>query len=403
MLLLAFRSIFRHKVRTGLTLAAIIFGVMGLILSGGFVEDIFIQLQEKTIHSQLGHLQVYHSGYYKHGRRDPYRYMIDDPERLKEAVADIPHISDVLLRVNFSGLANNGRADLPIIGEGIQPDKEARLGSALTITAGRQLASADAYGMLVGQGVAQALQLEPGSYVTLMVTTTDGALNSLEFEVVGIFRTFARDYDNRAVRIPLTAAQNLVDTRGIHSLVLSLDATDATDSVAGEVAKRLSSDEFEIKTWYELADFYSKTVDLYRVQFGVLQFIVLMLVLLSVANSVNMAIYERIGEFGTLMAMGDRRSEIFWQVIKENSVLGLAGSVVGVAISFLSAWAISGVGIDMPPPPNSDIGYTAYIRLVPGVIAMAFGTGVFATILAAVLPAYKVSRVPVAEALRENV
>ena len=403
MLLLAFRSIFRHKVRTGLTLAAIIFGVAGLILSGGFVEDIFLQLQEKTIHSQLGHMQVYHAGYYKYGRRDPYRYMIDDPEQLKEAVADIPHISDVLLRVNFSGLANNGRADLPIIGEGVQPDKEARLGSALTITAGRQLASSDTYGMLVGQGVAQALQLEPGDYVTLLVTTTDGAMNSLEFEVVGLFRTFARDYDNRAVRIPLAAAQNLVDTQGIHSLVLSLDATDSTDSVAGEVAKRLSSKDYEVKTWYELADFYSKTVDLYRVQFGVLQFIVLLLVILSVANSVNMAIYERIGEFGTLMALGDRRADIFWQVIKENSVLGLVGSVVGVAISLLSVWVISGVGIEMPPPPNSDIGYTAYIRLVPGVIAMAFGTGIFATILAAVLPAYKVSRVPVAEALRENV
>ena len=403
MLLLAYRSMFRHKVRTGLTLAAIVFGVAGLILSGGFVEDIFLQLQEKTIHSQLGHLQVYRDGYFKQGRRDPYHYLIDNPEQLKEAVADLPHLSDVLLRLNFSGLANNGRADLPIIGEGVQPDKEARLGSALTITAGRQLAASDDYGMLVGQGVAQTLQLEPGDYVTLLATTTDGALNSLEFEVVGTFRTFARDYDNRAVRIPLAAAQILVDTGGVHGLVLSLDATEATDLVAGEITRRLSPDGYEVKAWYELADFYSKTVDLYRVQFGVLQFIVLLMVILTVANSVNMAIYERVGEFGTLMAMGDRRAKIFYQVIKENVLMGLAGSALGVIIGVLSAWAISGIGIEMPPPPNSDIGYTAYIRLVPDVIGMAFGTGIFATILAAVLPAYKVSRIPVVEALRENV
>jgi len=83
--------------------------------------------------------------------------------------------------------------------------------------------------------------------------------------------------------------------------------------------------------------------------------------------------------------------------------MGLAGSALGVIIGVLSAWAISGIGIEMPPPPNSDIGYTAYIRLVPDVIGMAFGTGIFATILAAVLPAYKVSRIPVVEALRENV
>ena len=58
MLLLALHNIFRHKVRTFLTLAVIVFGVVGLILTGGFIEDIFIQLREATIHSQLGHLQI---------------------------------------------------------------------------------------------------------------------------------------------------------------------------------------------------------------------------------------------------------------------------------------------------------------------------------------------------------
>ena len=138
------------------------------------------------------------------------------PEQITDKIIDLPHVSDVLLRVNFSGLANNGRADLNIIGEGVQPDKEARLGTVMTITSGRQLTATDTYGVLVGQGVARALQLKPGDYLTLLVSTTDGALNSLEFEVIGTFRTFARDYDNRAVRIPLAAAQDLVGTTGVH-------------------------------------------------------------------------------------------------------------------------------------------------------------------------------------------
>ena len=141
--------------------------------------------------------------------------------RLLNPLADLPRVADILLRVQFSGLANNGQADLPIIGEGIQPDKEARLGTALTITDGRQLTAADTNGILIGQGVSKALQLKPGNFVTLLVTTTDGALNSLEFEVIGIFRTFARDYDNRAVRIPFDVAQELIGTTGAHSLVLS--------------------------------------------------------------------------------------------------------------------------------------------------------------------------------------
>ena len=403
MFLLAFHNIFRHKVRSFLTLSVIVFGVVGLILTGGFVEDVFIQLQESTIHSQLGHLQIYRAGYSEWGRRDPYQYMIDEPRQIIDEIVGIPHVSDVLLRVNFSGLANNGRADLNIIGEGVQPDKEARLGTVMTITNGRQLAATDDYGVLVGEGVARALQLKPGDYLTLLVSTTDGALNSLESEVIGIFRTFARDYDNRAVRIPLAAAQDLVGTTGIHRVVISLDVTQATDIVADHLEQELSASEYEVKTWYEIADFYRKAVGLYRSQFAVLQFIILLMVLLSVANSVNMAVYERVGEFGTMMALGDKQSDIFRLVLKENMLLGLLGAGLGVILGVVMAWAISGIGIEMPPPPNSDIGYTAYIRLVPRVIIMAFGVGAVATLLAAILPAYRVARIPVVEALRKNV
>jgi len=403
MLLLAFHNTFRHKVRTFLTLAVIVFGVAGMILTGGFVEDVFIQLQEATIHSQLGHLQLYRAGYSEQGRRNPYQYMIDDPSQITDKIAGLPHVSDVLLRVNFSGLANNGRADLNIIGEGVQPDKEAKLGTVMTITSGRQLAATDTYGVLVGAGVARALQLKPGDYLTLLASTTDGALNSLEAEVVGIFQTFARDYDNRAVRIPLAAAQDLVGTAGVHRIVVSLDATQETDAVAERLGQVFSPSEYEIKTWYEIADFYRKAVDLYRRQFQVLQLIILLMVLLSVANSVNMAVYERVGEFGTMMALGNRQGEIFSLVFKENMLLGLLGAGLGVVFGVVLAWVISGIGIEMPPPPNSDVGYTAYIRLVPRVIVTAFVVGAAATLLAALLPAYRVSRLPVAEALRKNV
>ena len=260
---LAFRSIFRHKVRTGLTLSAIIFGVAGLILSGGFVEDIFIQLRETTIHSQLGHIQLYRAGYTEEGRRDPYRYLIDRPGEIAGSLADITQVADILQRVKFSGLANNGRADLPIIGEGVQPAKEMRLGTSFSIISGRQITEEDAYGILLGAGVSRALQLNPGDYVTLLVTTADGALNSLEFEVIGVFRTFSRDYDNRAVRIPLEVAQDLVGTLGAHALVLSLNRTEDTDRVAGMLRGKLPLQELEIKSWYELADCYTKTVALY--------------------------------------------------------------------------------------------------------------------------------------------
>jgi putative ABC transport system permease protein len=57
----------------------------------------------------------------------------------------------------------------------------------------------------------------------------------------------------------------------------------------------------------------------------------------------------------------------------------------------------------MPPPPNANVGYTAYIRIVPEVVALAFAVGVVAAAIAAIPPGIKVSRTPLDVALRANV
>jgi putative ABC transport system permease protein len=399
---LALRNVFRHKTRTTFTLAAIAFGVVSLVVSGGLVDDFFIQLREATIHSQFGHLQVYKSGYYAMGSRAPYRYMINDPGETMERVRTIDHVADITPRVNFSGLMTNSRAMVPVIGEGVDPRRELKLSTYIRMTAGNHLAQDMRYAIIVGQGLADALKLKIGDNATLLLNTREGALNSLDFDVVGIFQTFSKEYDDRAVRIPLAAAQELLDTKAVHSLVFALDDTAHTSEVAQRVSALLPNDQFEIKTWYELADFYQKAVDLYRRYFIVLRLIILGMVLLGVANSVNMTIYERTGEFGTLMALGNRRQLIVRLVLAENIILGLLGSGAGVLLGILIALAISAIGIPMPPMPNTNSGYTAAIHVVPGEIEMSFVVGLLATFIAAILPAWRASRTPVVDALARN-
>ncbi len=403
MLKLAFRNIFRNRLRTALTLAAIVSGVAAIIVSGGFVEDVFVQLREATIHSRIGHLQIYRKGFLEYGKREPSRYLISEAKPLAESIATLPHVQDVMARLNFSGLANNGRADLPILGEGVEPDKEAALGSAMTMVAGRQLKDSDQNGVIIGEGVAASLHLQPGDFVTLMVNTPEGALNTLEFEIVGVFRTFFKEYDDRAVRIPMNSAQELLYTGAVHGIVVSLDDSLATDEVMAAINKKIGTQGYEVKPWYQLADFYEKTVALYRRQFGALQFIIMVMLVLSVASTVNMAVYERTGEFGTMLAIGQRRSQVFKLVMLEYTLLGLLGSFIGLLVGGSFAAAISGVGITMPPPPGSNAEYTASIHLVPWVMGVALLIGSLAAALAAVLPGRRAARLPVVDALRHNI
>jgi putative ABC transport system permease protein len=165
----------------------------------------------------------------------------------------------------------------------------------------------------------------------------------------------------------------------------------------------LANEGLEVWTWEELNDFYDKTVKLYDQQFGVLRLIVLAMVLLSVANSVNMSVFERVAEFGTMRALGNRSRTVFLLVTIETVFLGVIGASIGVIVGMVSAFAISAIGIPMPPPPHADLGYTARIQLVPGVIFGAFVVGVIATTFAGMFAALRVSRIPVVHALRQAI
>jgi putative ABC transport system permease protein len=86
----------------------------------------------------------------------------------------------------------------------------------------------------------------------------------------------------------------------------------------------------------------------------------------------------------------------------ESVLLGLFGAVLGMTLGCVVALIISAIGIPMPPPPNANIGYTAFIRLVPLDVLTAGSIGFVATCLAAVMPARRVSRMPVVDALRQG-
>ena len=399
---LALRNVFRQRMRSAGTLAAISLGVAGLILAAGFVQDIFIQLGEAVIHSQSGHIQIARQGYREGRTRSPEDFLIEQPDKLKHEALATPGVQLALARIGFAGVINNGKRDLGIIGEGVEPAAEAKLGTYLRYIEGRALAESDRDGIVLGQGVARSLGLKAGDRVNLVISLAQGAVNTLDFEVVGVFQSFSKDFDARAVRIPLSSARELMDSQAAHLIVLVLEQTDATDRVLAALRQTLGPQGYELASWRELSDFYDKTVQLYESQFGVLRLIILLMVLLSVANSVNMTLFERTREFGTLLALGDRPGRVFALIMTESLLLGLFGAALGMSLGCAAGWIISAIGIPMPPPPNANIGYTAYIRLFPVDVLSAGAVGFVATCLAAVLPARRVSRMPVVDALRKG-
>jgi putative ABC transport system permease protein len=88
--------------------------VIGLILTGGFIRDTFLQLGEAIVRSQNGHLQIARTGFFTYGSRSPERFLIEDPGRVAAQVRLQPEVTQAMARLHFSGLLSNGRTSLHV-------------------------------------------------------------------------------------------------------------------------------------------------------------------------------------------------------------------------------------------------------------------------------------------------
>jgi len=398
---LALRNIRRHQGRTGFTLLAIAAGVVALILAGGFIQDSVIELGESMIRSQSGHLQIHRAAWHSDGVLDE-SVFINELQELRTKLESPSEVREVMFRTTFEGLIGNGRVDWAVVAEGIEPAPEARLGTYIELVEGRQLAEEDDYSVLLGAGVAEALAVSLDSWVTIKTSTVDGAINLLDFRVVGIFRSFSKDYDASAVRLPLSTAQLLIDGDGAHVAVLHLENTATTDMMVRSLRSTYGQ-EWRVRDWKELNPFYCQTVQLYRQQFGFLVAVILLAVLLSVGNTINLGVHERAAEFGALRACGSRGAQIFYLVVLESALLGAIGALFGLILGNSLALLISAIGIPMPPPPNSDIAYIALVRVSLPLSLLAALIGFLAPLLASLRPAHRAASQDISYALRQRV
>lgn len=181
-----------------------------------------------------------------------------------------------------------------------------------------------------------------------------------------------------------------------------LKDTAATGEVVDRMRAAYPTGEVRIVAWTELADFYNKTVTLFSRQIGILQVIVAMIIVLSITNTMLMSVVERTGEVGTALALGVPRWRVVSQFVLEGFLLGLFGAAAGLLLGLAAAWGISAIGIPMPPPPGMARGYLAQILVTPSLAMNAVLIAVVASVLASLYPAWKVSRLPIVDALRHN-
>jgi len=398
----AFRNVTRQYRRSLFGISAVTFGVVALILATGFIDWIFWATREGTIQTGLGHVHVMRPGYLDEGQADPLRYLMSQQSSQMEAIAHFPHVRTLAPRLAFNGLISHGEATISFVGEGVNPEAERQVSRTLQITAGENLASDDPKGVVLGRGLAENLGVKVGDTVVLLANTPAGGISGVECIVRGLFNTVSKAYDDSALRAPLPMAQKLLRVSGSHRWILLLDDTKYTAQTVLALREKFRDSGLEFVPWYDLADFYNKMVALLSKQIGVVEFIIVIIIVLSISNTMMMGVLERTAEIGTCLSIGRRRRQILRQFVYEGLTIGLIGGLLGLILGWLLAILISLVGIPMPPPPGMSQGYSGEI-LVSGKLALnAFVLATGATLLASLYPAWKASRMEIVDALRHN-
>ncbi len=401
---LAIRNVFRNRRRTLITVAAMGFGAAAIILFGGFVNAVYWGVRESTIRSQVGHIQLYRKGFSEKGNLAPFDYLISDYPALRAELIKIEHVKTVTARLGLSGLVSTGDTTTSFVGTGVNPEGETELSSLAVIVEGRDLASRDPRGIILGVGLARAFGVRPGDDLTLLTTTKAGSINALAVKVRGVWESGEKAYDDRFLKVGLPEVQRVLDLEHgeVQSIVLLLDRTENT-AVARDSIDRLIRErglDLELKTWEDLALRYHQVRELFGRIFAVLTLIVSIMVVFSITNTMTMAIFERTREIGTVMALGTRRRGVIAMFVLEGIALGALGGIVGVLLGIGLAKIVSALGIQLPPPPGSTRGFAVQIFIVPAVLVQAFRLSIITAALASVYPAWRAARLNVVEALR---
>lgn len=398
---LAWRNVVRQRRRSAFALAAIAFGVIALILATGFIDWNFLHYREEMINTQLGHVRIHRAGYTESGLSDPFAYLLPENSPEFAAIAKLPGVVAVTPRLELSGLISHGDATLPFVAEGVSPPSKGS-SSSVVMTAGEPLALGDPAGIVIGRGLAANLGVLKGDPVTLVINTPSGGINAMDARIRGMFSTLSKTYDDVALQMPIEAAQKLLHVKGSHTWVVSLDDTDRTQATVRDLPRILGGARYEIVPWWKLSDFYNKSADLFAKQVQMMKLIIGSLIVLSISNTLMMGVIERTGEIGTSMALGASRRFILRQFIAEALVLGGIGAAIGIVGGYGLAAIVSAVGIPVPPPPGMGHGYIGRVLVTPGLAAGAASLAMVTTLIAALYPAWKASRLVIVDALRHN-
>lgn len=406
---LAYLNLTRNSRRSMLSVAIVAIAVFALTSAGGFGLYTYESLRESTARD-IGHLTLSQPDYFELDEEVPLENGLADTGEVIKGLLANPDIRGIQPHIDFNGLISNGSKSSIFVGNGVNDREFDMKGPFLDVREGKTLSNiasprynAQEPEVMLAVDLARNLKVTVGDWITLLVTTTDGALNAFDFKVQGIYSTGVPELDKRELYIHVNTAQELLASNKVSTLSVYLFDIEKTDAVQTQIESALSqvdlAQNMAVTPWQQRAFFYDKVKNLYDRIFGIMGAVMAMVVFVSLFNTLTMSVTERTREIGTLSALGTYPSEIVAGFIKESLLMALIGSLLGGVFTALTSAILFVSDIQMPPPPGSTEGYPLNVYFSFELLAYTACSVLVICVFAAWISARKGVNKPITEAL----
>ena len=341
---LAWRNLWRNKRRSLIILLSVIVGIMAVNVLDGLMNGMINQMLFNQVNTNVSHVQIHKKGFKDNKLVQNF---IPDYHKVEEAVKQDSLVKAYSKRVVAFGLVSSASNSTGAYINGIIPDDEAKVSIIKSSISQGSYLSGAAHEILISEKLSEKLGVGTGDKIVIMSNTSEGNVGSDLFRITGLFKTFSSEFDKTNVYIPLQNAQHLLDI-GDNIYEFAIVANNYLDApaIASSISKSIGN-EYEVLSYKDILPFLVLQLDMYKEMSYIITLIVSLALIFGIINTMLMAVFERIREFGVLMSIGMKNGKIFTMILTEALILGIIGTIAGTAFGLIIQLPLLHTGINL--------------------------------------------------------
>ncbi len=399
---IAWRNVWRQKVRSLVIISAMVVGLWGLIFAIGFMSGFMDSYLSNALKYEYSHIQIHHPDF---KQDQEIKYNIKQGIKKVAEIAADANVTAATHRTVVNAMIGSAKASsgVKVLGVDSLLEKEVTSFDQL-ITEGTYFKSVRRNPLLIGEKLAEKLKVKLRSKIVLTFQNLEGDIVSEAFMVAGIFNAKSPILNETVVMVNFRDInKNLGDKNLVSEIAVYLNDVDKIDESQEAISSILP--DYRVEKWDKLAPELSLIVQQSQTNVYILVTIFMTALIFGIINTMLMAVLERIKELGMLMAIGMNKAKVFVMIIIETVFLGLVACPVGLFLGYLTISYFNGNGFDLSDYSQGleKFGYeTVIYPIISGNHYFMLSLGIFiTTIVASIYPALKAIKLKPAEALRK--